>query len=74
MYSVDKQQGPTVYHRELYSTSYDKPQWKRIQKRMGVCVCVCVCVCVIESLSRSAEIKTTYKSTIYTSVKKKKKE
>ena len=36
------------------------------------CVCVCVCVCVIESLCRSAEIKT-YKSTIYTSVKKKKK-
>ena len=33
--------------------------------------CVCVYVCVIESLCRSAEIKT-YKSTIYTSVKKKK--
>ena len=27
---MDKQQGPTVEHRELYSTSCDKPQWKRI--------------------------------------------
>ena len=22
---MDKQQGPTVWHRELYSVSYDKP-------------------------------------------------
>ena len=25
MYRMDKQQGPTVQHRELYSISYDKP-------------------------------------------------
>ena len=25
MYRADKQQGPTVSHRELYSTSSDKP-------------------------------------------------
>ena len=25
IYRVDKQQGPTVDHRELYSISYDKP-------------------------------------------------
>ena len=25
MYRMDKQQGPTVQHRELYSTSFDKP-------------------------------------------------
>ena len=24
-YTVNKQQGPTVYHKELYSISYDKP-------------------------------------------------
>ena len=26
---MDKQQGPTVYHRQLYSISCDKPKWKR---------------------------------------------
>ena len=26
----DKQQSPTVEHRELYSLPCDKPQWKRI--------------------------------------------
>ena len=25
IYGVDKQQGPTAWHRELCSTSYDKP-------------------------------------------------
>ena len=30
IYRMDKQQGPTVQHRELYSVSCDKPQWKRI--------------------------------------------
>ena len=29
IYRMDKQ-GPTVQHRELYSISCDKPQWKRI--------------------------------------------
>ena len=29
-YRIDKQQGPTVEHKELYSISYDKPQWKRM--------------------------------------------
>ena len=32
--STDKQRGPPVEHRELYSVSCDKPQWKRIEKRM----------------------------------------
>ena len=27
---TDKQQGPTVQQRELYSISCNKPQWKRI--------------------------------------------
>ena len=26
---MDKQQGPTEQHRELYSISCDKPEWKR---------------------------------------------
>ena len=30
MYIMDKQQGPTVRQRELYSASCDKPQWKSI--------------------------------------------
>ena len=30
IYRMDKQQGPTVQHRELYSISCDKPEWKRI--------------------------------------------
>ena len=29
-YRMDKQQGPTVEHRELYSISCDKPSWKSI--------------------------------------------
>ena len=32
LYRVDKQQGPTVQHRELYSMSCEKPSWKRMQK------------------------------------------
>ena len=30
IYKIDKQQGPTVYHRELYSISCNKLQWTRI--------------------------------------------
>ena len=30
---LDKQQGPTMQHRKLYSVSYDKPQWKRLLKK-----------------------------------------
>ena len=30
IYRMDKQQGPAVEHRELYSISCDKPQWKII--------------------------------------------
>ena len=28
--TIDKQQGSTVQHRELYSISCNKPEWKRI--------------------------------------------
>ena len=34
IYRKDKQQGPTIQHRELYPTSCDIPQWKRIWKRI----------------------------------------
>ena len=27
---MDKQQGPMVWHKELYSVSCDKPKWKRL--------------------------------------------
>ena len=30
IYRTNKQQGPTVQHRELYSVSCDTPEWKRI--------------------------------------------
>ena len=30
LYKMDKQQGPNVSHRELYSMSCDKLHWKRI--------------------------------------------
>ena len=29
-YRIDKQQGPTVQHRELYLISCDEPEWKII--------------------------------------------
>ena len=30
--SKDKQRGPAVQHRELYSVSWDRPRWKTIKK------------------------------------------
>ena len=48
-YKMDGQQGPTVQHRELYSISCDKPQWKRIRKRIHI----------TESLCCTAEINKT---------------
>ena len=29
-FRMDKQQGPVEKYRELYSITYDKPEWKRI--------------------------------------------
>ena len=31
---MDKQQGPTVEHSELYSIFCDKPQWKRMWRQI----------------------------------------
>jgi len=33
---MDRQQGPTVQYSEIYLIFLDKPQWKRILKRMYV--------------------------------------
>ena len=30
IYRMDKQHGPTIEHRDLYSVSCDKPYWQRI--------------------------------------------
>ena len=48
MFRMDKQQGPNVYHRELYSISYDKPEWKKIY------------IFLAESLCCMAEINTMF--------------
>ena len=37
-YRMDEERGPNVQHKELYSISWDKPQWKRTEKRTYVCV------------------------------------
>ena len=37
---MNRQKGPTVEPRELYSMSCDKPSWKIICQRICVCVCV----------------------------------
>ena len=44
---LDEQQGPAVYHRELYSVSCDKPEWKNIWKSIYI---------LTESLCCTAEI------------------
>ena len=48
----DKQQGPNVQHRELYSIFYDKPMEKNILKKKAY-------ICITESLCCTAEINTT---------------
>ena len=53
VYGIIGQQGPAIYHRELYTTLCDDLYGKRIRKRMGMCICVA------ESLWCTAEIITT---------------
>ena len=47
---MDKQQGPTLEHRELYSVSCDKPNGNEYEKEY---------ICITESLCCMAEINTT---------------
>ena len=51
---MGKQQGPTVEHRELYSISCDKPEWKRIFHKENN-----VYICITESLCCTTVINTT---------------
>ena len=50
IYRMTKQQSPTVQHRGLYSTSRDKPQWKKYEKEY---------IYITESLCCTEEINTT---------------
>ena len=40
IYSLDKQQSPTVNHREIYSISCNKPSWKSIYVCKSLCCTV----------------------------------
>ena len=40
VYKIDKHQGPTVRHRELYSIFCNNLQWKRVGKRIDIYVYV----------------------------------
>ena len=63
---MDKQQGPTAEHRELYSRSCDKPYGKEYKKEyvcicvnIYVCIYICIYMCKAESLCCIAEANTT---------------
>ena len=40
VYKRDKQQGPTVQHREIYSCSVITYMGKVSEKRMDICICI----------------------------------
>ena len=40
IYKIDKQQGPTVLHRKLYSIYYNNLYRKRVWKRTNTCICI----------------------------------
>ena len=56
IFRMDKQQGPTISHRELYPISMISHNGKNI--RMCMYVCTHTCVCITESLCWTAEINT----------------
>ena len=45
VYRINKQQGPTVQHREIYSISCDKPEWKKYEKE---CIYIYKFLCCTE--------------------------
>ena len=47
IYRLDKQRGPTVQHRELYSLSCDKHKGKKYEKE-------CINTCITETLIHSS--------------------
>ena len=58
--TIDKQQGPTVEHRELHPLSCDKPYWKRTY------------VCVTESLGYTAKRNNIVNQLDFNNIKNKK--
>ena len=60
IFKMDKQQGPTVQHMELYSMLWASLDASGVAGgRMDTCVCVCVCVYIAEFLLHSPETTTT---------------
>ena len=49
MYRMDKQQGPTVQHRELYSIPYENHNGKEYKKRMCIYIYILCCTAVINT-------------------------
>lgn len=58
IYKIDKQQGPTVCHRELYLISCNKLQREKIWKKI-MYTHMHTHTCISESLSSSADTNTT---------------
>ena len=56
---MDKQQGPTIPHRELPPISCDKSQWKRILKIIFIAT-----IYIYESLCYRTDLKQHCKSSI----------
>ena len=50
------QQGPALQHRELESTSCNKPEWKRTWKRMRMCVYICVYILLFSHSVMSSSV------------------
>ena len=51
-FRMDKQQSPTILHRELYPVSWDRPWWKTVWEKE------CIYICMTGSLCCTAEIDT----------------
>ena len=45
IFKIDKQQGLTIYYRELCSIFYKNLSGKRNLKRMGICICITESLC-----------------------------
>ena len=55
---MDRQEGPTVQHRELYSLSCDEPNGKEYEKEC-IYICTDTDIYISESLCCTVEINTT---------------
>ena len=59
IYRIDRQQGPIIQHRELYSISCDKPLEKNRKKNVYIYTHTYAYICTTESLCCAIEINTT---------------